>query len=147
MEARRLEGSTPLSRSDFSYSVVPAAVASTRRADPTPDHQSQAEKRLSRRQRTRLRTGKIIDAAGRFLTECLVFDRSPTGSRLRLPAGVALPASTFQFYDDQQAVLQQAEVVWRAEQDLGVRLRASPDTPRSHALAEEMRRRYYALSK
>lgn len=103
-----------------------------------------AEKRSRHRRRTRLRTGKIVDAAGRFLTECLVHDRSDTGGRLRLPAGIVVPG-TIQLYDDQSASLVQAVVVWRLDQEIGVRFRPAPPTERSRALEADLRRRFYAV--
>ena len=96
------------------------------------------------RQRTRLRSGKIIDPEGRFLTECLIFDRSETGGRLRVPAGTAL-SSWIQFYDDQSAILYHADVVWRRDRDIGIRFRPFPSTARTRALAADMRRRFYAV--
>lgn len=102
------------------------------------------DKRSRPRQRTRLRTGKILDRDGRFLTECLIYDRSEHGGRLRLPAGVGLPPA-IQLYDDQNATLLQADVVWRTGREAGLTFRAAPATARTRALEAEMRRRYYAV--
>ena len=131
IDGRRLDGASKAHPGECTYTVVVQPIEA-------------AEKRHGQRQRTRLRTGKVIDAAGRFLTECLVYDRSETGGRLRLPARIALPG-TIQLYEDQSAALLQADVVWRLEREVGIRFRHAAPTARSRALEAEMRRRFYAV--
>lgn len=102
------------------------------------------DKRIRPRRRTRLRTGKVLDGKGRFLTECLIYDRSETGGRLRLPAGIVL-TPTVLLYEDQSATLCQAAIVWRMARDVGLRIRPCTPDARTRALAAEMRRRFYAV--
>ncbi len=103
-----------------------------------------AERRATARLRTRLRSAKVADRQGRFVTECLMHDLSPNGSRLRHPAHVTLPAS-FQLYDDQSGTLYQATVLWRRGQETGVRFDRGATTARGHATASGLRRRFYAI--
>lgn len=131
VEAVRVEG-----RADpgdgFTYTVL---------IDPPP---SAGERRDAPRRRTRLRSAKVVDPDGRFVTECLVHDLSGTGMRLRLPPGTALPKQ-LQVYDDQSGLLQQASVSWHRGGEAGLRLLAASDTPRSRTVAADMRRKFYKL--
>lgn len=134
LEGRRLAGSGPAAApGECTYTV----------AEP-PRPVLSGDKRDRPRQRTRLRTGKILDAQGHFVTECLIYDRSASGGRLRLPADIALAAS-IQLYEDQSAALLQADLVWREERDVGIRFRTFVATPRTRALEAEMQRRFYAV--
>lgn len=134
LEGRRLAGpGGGVPAGECTYTIIDA-----------PRPATAGDKRRRPRQRTRLRTGKILDRDGHFLTECLIYDRSDGGGRLRLPAGIVLTAS-IQLYEDQSATLLQADIVWRMEREVGVRFRAAVSTPRSRALEAEMRRRYYAV--
>lgn len=112
------------------YSVLPSP-AKDRRANP--------------RQRTRLRSGKIADGEGRFVTECLIHDLSSNGARLRHPTRTVLPARIY-VYDDQSSALRYALVLWRKGHETGVRF--SPDFPtaQTRALAAKLQRRFYALT-
>lgn len=105
---------------------------------------SSGDRRANPRQRTRLRSAKIADRQGRFVTECLMYDLSPNGSRLRHPANVVLPAS-FQLYDDQSGTLYQAIVLWRRGGETGIRFDRGAMTARGRATASGLRRRFYAV--
>ena len=109
--------------------------------DPQP---RPGERRDAPRRRTRLRSGKVINAKGVFVTECLVHDVSGTGMRLKLPPGTDLP-KLLQVYDDQSGLLRQAEVSWQSENEAGLRLLDTPDTPQSRIVAADMRRKFYKL--
>lgn len=114
-------------------------------ADPQPSPPPVAgERRRAPRRRTRLRSAKIIDARGRFITDCLVQDLSATGVRLRLPEAFSLPA-TFQIYDDQSELLHNAVLSWQRAGEAGVRFETVADQPRDHVVAADMRRKYYKL--
>ena len=119
----------------FTYTVL---------IDPNPTPKVGGERRDATRRRTRLRSGKIVDARDGFVTECLVHDLSETGMRLRLPTGVALPA-VFQVYDDQSGRLQRAELSWRRADEAGIRFMSGEDTPRSRTIAADMRRKFYKM--
>ena len=104
-----------------------------------------AERRGDPRQRTRLRSGKVVDRDGRFLTECLISNRSAAGGRLRLPAPIGLPAA-IHLFDDGTASLVPALVVWRQERDVGLKFLPLAATARTRAIADAMRRKYYAVT-
>jgi hypothetical protein len=131
IDAVRVDGPAP-TLSGFTYTVV---------IDAQPRG---GERRDAPRRRTRLRSGKVVDSRGMFLTECLVHDLSGTGMRLKVPPGTVLPAM-LQVYDDQSGVLRQAEVSWHRDGEAGLRLLAEADTPQSRTVAAEMRRKFYKL--
>ena len=133
-EAKRLSTAGRKLEQDFSYTVIVVP----------PFGQAAGDRREVRRTRTRLRSGKLVDVRGRFMTECLVHDLSALGSRLRLPPAVGLP-STVQLFDDQSGILYLARVLWRRGAEAGLKFIPSPPTKQSQATANEMRRRMYKV--
>jgi hypothetical protein len=105
------------------------------------------EKRAEMRKRTRLRSGKILDTKNKFLIECQVHDRSPQGARLRLVANVSAP-SRIRLFDDESKIVRDARVVWRNNQELGVRFMATikADALRPADRAALDGNKYYAVS-
>ena len=79
------------------------------------------ERRKEERQRTRLRSGKIIDLDGRFIIECQFCDIAPHGARLRVIEVPNLP-ERFWLFDDHYARAILAQIVWRQKREIGVRL-------------------------
>jgi hypothetical protein len=77
------------------------------------------EKRTEARRRTRLRSGKILDARNKFLVECQVYDRSPRGARVRLVANVFMPPR-LRLFDDETKVVRDARIIWRRNHELGI---------------------------
>jgi hypothetical protein len=77
------------------------------------------EKRGETRRRTRLRSGKILDARNKFLVECQVYDRSARGARLRLVANIFMPPR-LRLFDDETKLVCDARVIWRRNHELGV---------------------------
>lgn len=100
---------------DVTYTVIEAA--------DKPRHHD--EQRTGPRRRTRLRSGKLADARGRFVIECIFYDRSSEGARLRLVENVPLP-TPLMVYDDETGTLSEAHLVWRDHQDIGIRFGARP---------------------
>ena len=119
----------------FSYVVL---------ADAAPQAPGAGERRSIARQRTKLRSGKIVHPDGQFITECLIHNRSASGCRLRLPAAVVLP-STIHFFDDGSERLFQAVVTWQKHKDVGIRLLPYVLNGPNRAIAERMRRKFYVL--
>ena len=110
------------SRGQVAYSVVESSKERGPRDDGPRDH------RAAGRRRTRLRSAKILDAAGKFVCECLVHDRSASGLRLTLARNTGLPAH-FRLHDDETGEVDVVETVWRRGAALGVRYsRASAAT-------------------
>ena len=137
VEARRVGGPDAAPQRPGEFTYAPLAPAKTVR--------KRTERRGSPRQRTRLRSGKIADAAdGRFVTECLVYDLSASGSRVRPPIGARLPSPLYLF-DDQTGTLHLAVVLWRRRHESGIGFRTHPVSARSRALASELRRKFYAV--
>src|SRR6185436_9620576 len=79
-----------------------------------------SEKRGNARLRTRLRSGKIAGRDGQFLADCLIYDRSSEGARLRLEGARAIPERILLF-DDELGTLFAARVAWRSQLELGIR--------------------------
>jgi hypothetical protein len=73
-----LPGIGVASDSSVTYTVI----------DPPLKRFRKADNRNEQRSRTRLRTGKITSLINRFIVECQLHDRSPTGARIRLMANV-----------------------------------------------------------
>jgi hypothetical protein len=100
-------------------------------------------KRNSERRRTRLRSGKIADAAGRFIVECMLHDRSEAGARLRPVASAAIPERIV-LYDDERETAVAADIIWRRGLELGCRFTGAvmvADNP----VVRRLSGRFYAL--
>ncbi|MCL8000141.1 PilZ domain-containing protein [Brucella sp. 21LCYQ03] len=80
-----------------------------------------SERRKEERQQTRLRSGKIVDLEGRFIIECQFRDIAPHGARLSTVDVPNLP-ERFWLFDDFYARALLAQVVWRANCEIGVQL-------------------------
>ena len=119
---------------DFTYTVL---------KEPSPSR-SPADRRGDQRRRTRLRSGKIITDGGQFVIECLIVDRSSFGGKLRLPKISPLPARVM-LYDDQSGELFHATVIWRRDRETGIRFTATERNERFRAIADAMRRKFYAM--
>jgi hypothetical protein len=102
------------------------------------------DKRANARRRTRLRSGKVADPNGVFLTECLIYDRSTQGARLRV-AGDTLVPDRVLLFDDELNSLSAAAVAWRRPYELGVRFMPEPETSKGHGIARKLSGKYYAL--
>lgn len=84
-----------------------------------PDDKQPDDKRGETRRRTRLRSGKILDARNKFLIECQVHDRSSRGARLRLVANIFMPPR-LRLFDDETQTVRDARVIWRRNHEIGV---------------------------
>jgi hypothetical protein len=107
---------------------------------------SSSEKRVSERRRSRLRSGKLLDPGNRFLCECLVYDRSSTGLRIKLTKNIGLP-NRCRLFDDETGEVRVVAIVWRRELFVGVRFSTSETNvaiPRDLRLA--LCGRYYAMA-
>jgi hypothetical protein len=110
-------------------------------AAPTPEA-GDDEKRREDRRRTRLRAGKILDRANRFLADATIIDRSCCGVRLRLAREVAAP-EIFHFFDEEAETVFVARLVWREGRLIGARRgRPIAATPRQIAA---LRTKFYAM--
>lgn len=105
--------------------------------------ESPSDRRNEKRRSARLRWGKALDGADRFLCECLVNNRTRGGACLRLARNVTLPRK-FQLYEDDSGELYEAQVVWRRGAQIGCRLSLTPK-PDKADVARRMRSRYYAM--
>ena len=124
---------------DFTYAVLSEQPA------PQPAPASQ-DRRAGARQRTRLRSGKVVDVDGRFIGECLIANRSSIGGLLRLPQTSKVPARML-LYDDQTGDVLPAAVVWRREREVGIRFLPADPGERHGAVAAAMRRKFYAMAR
>ena len=114
------------------YSVVPS---------PEPE---QVEKRRCRRRRTRLRSGKILDGANRFLVEATILDRSSSGLRLRLAKDCAIPQH-FRLFDDETELILIARIVWRRQALIGAQIDPSGPARTSPRQIASLRGKFYAI--
>ncbi|RYB03035.1 hypothetical protein [Lichenibacterium ramalinae] len=124
-------GTAGASHDGFTYAVI---------AEPA----GTGDRRAAVRRRTRLRSGKVMGADGQFVVECLLANRSSQGGLLRLSTALALPDDIL-VYDDQSGDLLAATIIWRRDRDFGFRFATTERTPRFQAIADNMRRKYYAV--
>lgn len=126
-------------RGQVSYSVVETAPEPKSTADGRHEH------RGSGRQRTRLRSGKILDSANKFLSDCIIHDRSATGLRLALPRNLGLPQH-FRIHDDETGAVDVVATVWRRGSVIGVRYsHPSSSVFVKPSVRSSLRGRYYAV--
>lgn len=104
-----------------------------------------SDKRLMRRRRTRLRSGKVLDPRNAFLIECQIFDRSEKGARIRLVEDIWAPGN-IRLYEDAPQTLIDAIVVWRKDREIGL---CFNPCARSRGITKAqltcLRGRYYAV--
>ena len=110
-----------------------------------PNAAKNADLRAYPRERTRLRSAKLLDGGCRFLSEGRICDRSRDGLRLALAGHFTLPRK-LAVHIDETSEVREAKVIWRRGSTIGIRLRsaATADALRPcdrHALKE----RYYAI--
>jgi hypothetical protein len=105
----------------------------------------QRENRANARKKCRLDSGKVLDNDNRFICECLIYDRSQRGLRLKLPRNLALP-KTFRLYDDWSCEISLVSAVWRRDSVLGVRRSRTFDRAEvKETVWKALRGRYYAV--
>lgn len=103
------------------------------------------EPRLSPRQRTRLRSAKILDARNNYLCDARVQDRSVEGMRLLLSHNVGLP-SRFGVHDDETGDVLTVRAAWRRGHALGVRVvQLGSPTPLTRSQHAALKGRYYGV--
>jgi len=136
-EAARGLGRKLASRGEIAYWVVSDEGRST--ADKA------ADLRAHPRQRTRLRSAKLLDGGCRFLSEGRICDRSRDGLRLALARDVTLPPQ-LAVHIDETAEVREAKIIWRRGSTIGVRLQGTlPADAMTASRRSALRERYYAI--
>jgi hypothetical protein len=103
------------------------------------------DRRIGDRRGVRLQSGKLLDMRRRFLCECLVRDRSPTGLRLALGRECRIP-NEFYFFDDETQALVRLSVAWRRSLTVGVRMVCNHAEPAIESQVRAiMRGKFYAI--
>jgi len=102
------------------------------------------EKRNAKRRRTRLRSGKILDRANRFLIDAAIIDRSSAGLRLRLARDEPIP-DVFRLFDEETGWVLGARLVWRRQALVGARLDPGGPLPASPRQIAGLRGKFYAM--
>ena len=120
------------------YCVLPSPLP------PPSSVPAMAEQRNAKRQRTRLRSGKILDRANRFLIDVAIIDRSSAGLRLRLARDQAIP-DVFRLFDDETGLVLGARLVWRRQALVGARLDPGGPLPASPRQIAGLRGKFYAM--
>ena len=111
---------------------------------PAAGEKRNVERRKAKRQRTRLRAGKILDGANRFLIEAAIIDRSAGGLRLRLARDRDIPDS-FRLFDEESGLVLGARLVWRRQALIGARLESGSPLPASPRQIAALRGKFYAI--
>jgi transposase-like protein len=102
------------------------------------------EKRRAQRRRTRLRAGKILDLANRFVIEAAILDRSNDGLRLRLARDSAIP-EVFHLFDEETQMIFGARLVWRRQAMVGARLEPGGPLAATPRQIAALRGKFYAM--
>jgi hypothetical protein len=125
------------SRGEIAYCVVSNDGRST--ADKG------ADLRAHPRERTRLRSAKLLDGGCRFLSEGRICDRSRDGLRLALARDVTLPRR-LAVHIDETSEVREAKIIWRRGSTIGVRLQGTlPASAMTAGRRSALRERYYAI--
>ena len=115
----------------------------TPETEATSPHRT--EQRGGAREKTRLRSAKLLTAAYRFVCECRICDRSLNGLQLALTRNIGLP-SRMAVHIDETGEVRHAEVVWRRGTIVGVRLYdAAPLGALRPSDRLALKERYYAV--
>jgi hypothetical protein len=110
----------------------------------SPADQS-ADLRAHPRERSRLRSAKLLDGAYRFLCEGRICDRSRNGLRLALARDIVLP-SQLAVHIDETSEVREAKVIWRRGSTIGIRLHsAAPADALRPCDRRALKERYYAI--
>ena len=110
-----------------------------------PDEQKRRSCARTPRERTRLRSAKLLDGAYRFLCEGRICDRSRDGLRLALARDVTLPPR-LAVHIDETSEVREAKVIWRRGSTIGVRLQETlPADAMTASRRSALRERYYAI--
>jgi len=135
--ARRVQALTPSASAALDEQGLVAYCEAPRRGS--------ADSRALARQRTRLRSAKLIDAENAFLCDALVHDLSAGGMRLRLARNIGLPPR-FGVFDDASGAVYTVSQAWRRGLAVGVRIHASgPPSPMKRSDLMALNGRYYAV--
>jgi hypothetical protein len=104
-----------------------------------------ADLRAYPRERTRLRSAKLLDGGCRFLSEGRICDRSRDGLRLALARDVTLPRK-LAVHIDETSQVREARLIWRRGSTIGVRLQEPlPADAMTASRRCALRERYYAI--
>jgi hypothetical protein len=110
-----------------------------------PPESKCANNRAHARERTRLRSAKLLDGAYRFVCEGRICDRSRNGLRLALAQDVPLPPR-LAVHIDETSEVREAKVIWRRGSTIGIRLHsAAPADALRPCDRHALRERYYAI--
>lgn len=110
-----------------------------------PPEGKRPDQRRRPRERTHLRSAKLLDGTHRFLCEGRICDRSRDGLRLALARDIALPPQ-LAVHIDETSEVREAEVIWRRGSTIGIRLRsAAPAGALRPCDRYALRERYYAI--
>jgi hypothetical protein len=113
--------------------------------EPKAAREAKPERRTQSRQRTRLRSGKVLAKNNGFIVECLIRERSAEGARLQLGKIVDVP-DRICLFDDAELRVRAAEVVWHRGHEIGVRF--MPDLDPKHLKESDLAslaRQFYAV--
>ncbi len=113
--------------------------------DRRPTQSKRADLRAHPRERTRLRSAKLLDETYRFVCEGRICDRSREGLRLALARDIALPPQ-LAVHIDETSEVREAKVIWRRGSTIGIRLHsAAPADALRPCDRYALRERYYAI--
>jgi hypothetical protein len=80
--------------------------------------------RREERRRTYFRQGKLFTTSGKFLSQCIIYDRSQNGARVRADKLLA-SLKVVKFVDDVDKIIVEAKVAWQRGNELGLAFRTA----------------------
>jgi hypothetical protein len=136
-DAARLLGRDLAKRGEIAYWVA--------WPERNPLEGKRTDKRGRAREALRLRSAKLLDARYRFVCECRICDRSPTGLRLALAGNIPLPPR-LAVHIDETSEVRGANIIWRRGPTIGIRLgEIAPADALRPSDRCALRERYYAI--
>lgn len=104
---------------------------------------SEREKRSTSRTQTRLRPGKLLTEAGKFIGDCAITDRTESGVRVRVFEPQLLPAE-MSLFDERDTLRWGVRLMWTEGADAGLRF-ITPSAVVAEDDVERIAGKYYAV--
>jgi hypothetical protein len=81
--------------------------------------------RREERRPTRFRQGRLFNAYGGFLSQCVICDRSEHGAKVKVAEPLA-PLKVVRLLDEVDKIIVEARVAWRRGNELGLAFQTVP---------------------
>ncbi|WP_152046107.1 PilZ domain-containing protein [Aureimonas psammosilenae] len=110
----------------------------------SPSRSPLAERRRERRNRTRLRPGKVVGEDQRFLADCTILDRSSNGLRVRCFGPIENGDDKVAVFDENEGILLSGRIAWSRDSEIGIDVEGD-GKPADDATRRRLSGPYYAV--